>query len=146
MDFFEEINKAKDILAIDLFEPEENTLQFTLIIGLVTKTPVDVLIDGEKISKTYRIYFDGNNDKYKVYFDSYICYNVINESYEQLGGASYVGNKIRVYTESNFLVYVKADTFATKDYPGEFKHYSFITGNHIINVASVEEPIIEKIK
>ncbi len=145
MKHFEEINNVSDVLATDFFEPEENSIQFTLIIGLKSEKPEDVFIDGKKISQPYRIYFDGENNKYRVYFETYICYSIINESYEQLGGKSFIGDKIRIYTDSNFLNYVKADTFASPVYPGEFKHYAFVTGNHIINVASVEEPTIEKL-
>ncbi|MDQ3291313.1 MAG: hypothetical protein M3Q05_08495 [Bacteroidota bacterium] len=146
MNYLEEINEARNIIATDLFEPEENTLHFILIIGLVSDTPIDIHINGGRINKAYEVSYDGSNNRYKIYFDSYICYSVINESYEQLGGVSFSGNKIRVYADSNFLNYVKADTFATNKYPEEFKHFAFITQNHIINVASVEEPIIEKLK
>jgi len=83
---------------------------------------------------------------FKVTFDNYIAYSVINESYENLGGTQYVGEMIRIYSKSNFMDYVKADTIATNEYPGEFTHYAFISLRHIVNVVSLNEPRIEKIK
>jgi hypothetical protein len=146
MKYFEEINNEKNILITKIFEPNENSLEFELAIGQVSEFVEDIIINEKIISSAHRIQFDKDSIQFKVFFETYICYSVINESYESLGGNKFDGNKIRIYSDSNFLSYLKADTFATPDYPGEFKHYAFISQNHIINIASLQEPNIEKLK
>ena len=55
------------------------------------------------------------------------------------------GRLARRYTRSRFLDYVAAATFATAEYPGRFTHWGVICGNHIIDVASLEEPAVREI-
>ncbi|WDF65931.1 hypothetical protein [Flavobacterium sp. KACC 22763] len=141
MNYYREINTARNIMVSKLSETDENCLEFNLIIGKVS----DIKNDINHLLDVNEIIFDDNNLQFLITFDNYISYSVLNESYENLGGEIYHGEKIRIYSSSNFLDYLKKETFATSDYPGEFKHYAFITSRHIINVASLEEPIIEKL-
>ena len=85
---------------------------------------------------------------YKVQFYTYICYTITNESYAQgTDEEKYIGKLFRIYTNSIFLTFLEQSTFATSDYPGSFKHYKFCCLNHIIDIASCEEPtIICKVK
>lgn len=140
MNYQEEINTAKNIFITKIFEPEENSLEFELVIGKVTEKGVFGKNNG---SEHRQIYFDETCIRYKVYFETYISYAVLNESFEKLDGI-FTGDKIRIYSESNFLNYLKADTFASSEYPGEFNHYAFISLNHIINIAAEEKPTIER--
>jgi hypothetical protein len=146
MNYYDRINTEQNIFLTKIFEPEENSLEFELVVGLISGQVENLIIDSTDIGTSRRIYHDNESDVFKVTFDNYIAYSVINESYENLGGSQYVGEKIRIYSKSNFLDYVKADTFATNEYPGGFKHYAFISQRHIVNVVSTMEPKIEKIK
>jgi hypothetical protein len=146
MSYYQEIDSAKDVFLTGLLETERNELQFTLAIGQLSDFNEDVFISGKSSGPARRIEITDSSPHFNIRFDSYICYNVINESFVSLGREEFAGNKIRVYTDSSFLKYVNTDTFATKDYPGELKHFCFISLNHIINVASVSEPRIEIIK
>jgi hypothetical protein len=143
MDFYNELNEANSLQASNIEDIGRNQLIFNLNIGRRAETSEYVKVGDKKIGPAYRIHFD--DESYEVYFSPYICFNVINESYEELGGDEFTGKRIRVYTKSNFLDYVGKDTYATFDYPGEFKHYSFITSDNIINVAALEEPAIKKL-
>jgi hypothetical protein len=137
------LNKSKNIFIVDISEPEENAFEFTMIIGKVL--PAGKF--GENNGSEYgQIVYDEDCEKYKIYFDTYIAYSVVNESYDyDNGNEKFEGEKIRIYSKSNFLEYVKNDTCASEDYPGEFKHYAFISLNHIINVAAEEGPKITKL-
>lgn len=146
MDYYEEINSAKNILVTELLEPEENTLEFELTIGKVSDNPENIIVCDVNIGLSRGISFDGKCQRYKIVFENYIGYAVINESYETLGGESFSGNRIRIYSDSNFLNYIKLDTFATSDFPGTFKHYAFISARHIINIVSQSEPKINKVQ
>ena len=145
MNNYERINTEQNIFLTNIFEPEENSLEFELAMGIVGELEKSHKILGVEIGPSRPVYHNENSELFKVTFDRYIAYSVINESYESLGGTEYVGEKIRTYTDSNFLDYVKADTFATSEYPGKFKHYAFISFRHIVNVVSTVEPKIEKI-
>ena len=137
------LDKSKNIFIVDIIEPEENTFEFTMIIGKVLPAEKFEKNDGSEYSQ---IVYNDNCEKYKIYFDYYIAYSVVNESYcYNNGNEIFEGENIRIYSKSNFLEYIKNDTCASEDYPGEFKHYAFISLNHIINVAAQEEPKITKI-
>ncbi|WP_430965317.1 hypothetical protein [Spongiimicrobium sp. 2-473A-2-J] len=146
MEYYERINTERNTFLTKIFEPEENSLEFELTMGIVGELEKSPKILGVDIGPSRPVYHNENSDVFKVIFDEYIAYSVINESYESLGGTEYIGQRIRIYSKSNFLDYVKADTFASPNYPGEFKHYAFISLNHIVNVVSTVEPKIEKIK
>lgn len=145
MDYYNDINNERNIFLTKLFEPEENSLELELTIGMVGDLE-NSSNDFEVNIGPYRpIYYDESSKVYRVSFEHYIAYTVLNESYESLGGEVYEGDKIRSYQQSNFLDYVRADTFATADYPGAFTHYAFVSLNHIVNVAAMAAPRIEKL-
>ena len=138
------LNKAKNIFIVNIHEPEENAFEFTVVIGKVLSA---VKFGQNNGSESAEIFYDDNCERYRIYFDTYVAYSVVNESYENgYGKGKFEGEKIRIYSESNFLDYVKNDTFAREEYPGDFKHYAFISLNHIINIASEEQPKITKIE
>ncbi|MFD1258742.1 hypothetical protein ACFQ3S_18185 [Mucilaginibacter terrae] len=143
MDFYDELNEANSLQASNIEDIGRNQLIFNLNIGRTAENSEDIIINDMNLGPAFQIHFD--NGIYEVHFKSYICFNVINESFDALGGDEFIGKRIRIYSKSNFLDYISNDTFATFDYPGEFKHYSFITANHIINVITTEEPAIKKL-
>jgi len=142
----EELNKYKYIYFGNITEPEENELAFTVYEAVVSEQEKDIVFGEATIEGTKEIITTKNSKSYQIYFPSYIAYSVINESYtsadeyEQFEGSNY-----RVYSKSRFLDYVSQDTIATSDYPGPFKHYGFVCLNHIIDIASQDEPIIEEL-
>lgn len=94
---------------------------------------------------------------YRIIFESYIGYNVRNESYvcadksetyiladNQTHKSDLIyGNKFRLYTKSKYLEYLHKNTFA--DQIEVYSHYEICCENQIIDVASADTPIIEKI-
>ncbi len=145
MNYFEELDKQKNLLLTNIFEPEENSLH--LEIAVLKLDDAKELMIGNVILGLAREAINDNENIYKIYFPYYIAYSVINESFDTNDlSKTYTGEKIRIYDKSNFLNFLKCETFATDDYSGKFLHYKIITLNHIINIASQEEPIIEKIK
>ena len=139
-----EIESAKYHFITGINEPEDNSLEFELICGMVSENEEKVFIGNKNIGPARRILTDKNN-RYKIRFESYIGYTVLDESYADKLGEKFTGFNPRIYSDSNFLNYIKEDTFASIDYPGEFKHYAFLSENHIVNVASESEPEFEKI-
>jgi hypothetical protein len=137
------LNKAKNIFIENIHEPEENAFEFTMVIGKILPAGKFGQNNGSEYAQ---IVYDDYCERYKIYFDTYVVYSVVNESFENMyGKGKFEGEKIRIYSESNFLEYVKNETFASEEYPGPFKHYCFVSLNHIINVASEVEPKITKL-
>jgi len=144
MNFFEELDRQKNLLLTKIFEPEENSLYLEISVPRIDSAK-ELVINGINLGLAREI-IDDHENIYKIYFPTYIGYSVINESFDDLEASkNYRGNKIKIYDDSVFLDYLNSETFATDDYPGKFFHYKIITLNHIINIASQEEPIIEKI-
>ncbi|HEY8560759.1 MAG TPA: hypothetical protein VIL74_10330 [Pyrinomonadaceae bacterium] len=103
----------------------------------------DLLIGETTVSGFRDIVSDETCYAYEIIFESYIAYSVLNESFACVDESEiYSGNLFRVYSKSNFLEYLKSATFASKDYPGEFKHYEIAALNHIVEIASVDAPQI----
>ena len=144
MNHYDHINSKKYIFLTNICEPEENVLEFQLTMGAVGPLEDSKKSLGVDVGPSRPIYHDQNSEVFTVRFSNYIAYTVLNESYESLGGAQYTGKTIRIYTQSNFLEYIKADTFATANYPGAFTHYAFISLKHIINVVATKAPTITK--
>ncbi len=141
-----EINSAKYIYISKILEYELNCLEFELTIAKASEIKEELEIGKINLGQVSRIITNEHSPVYKITFDAYIGYSVLNESYINITNGKFTGRNIRIYTESFFLDYIKKDTFATKDYPGEFLHYMFLGQDHIINIASSKEPNILKIK
>lgn len=91
-----------------------------------------------------------NTHSYKISFDNYITYQMRNESYCSYDpDENRVGHGLLLFSKSKFLDYLSKATDAFDDgkeaYPAKFKHYGVYTLNHIIDIISHREPIIEKI-
>lgn len=127
MNFLDKLNNASNIFLTHLGEPEENTLVFKLTLGSVSLKEETWEIDNTEIDGVHLVSFDANSSCYQVCFDNYIGYSVINESFESNKDVHIKGSKVRVYSQSQFLEYIKASTFDTKEYPGIFKHYCCAT-------------------
>lgn len=139
MDFYSKIDENRNLFLTKIFEPEENSLTFHVSLGEVLPYTKHE-INGIEFEAGQIIHHE-QSEKFKITFPSYIAYCVLNESYDHIKG-QFTGNSIRVYSSSNFLKYIEADTIASSHYPGEFKHYVFSCENHLINVVSTAEPII----
>lgn len=87
--------------------------------------------------------------RYKIIFDNYVGYSVINESFaDRAGDDEFTGNLFRKYTKSSFLDYMsKAAIVGTAEdiCESSCKHYEIVSLNQIIDVATCYEPVIEVI-
>jgi len=138
MNFKDLLNLNDHYLYIqDIKEYGQNKLELTIEFHyLYPKTRENVLFS--------QIYKDGEKTVVKITFDFYIAYSVLNESYVvEDSYEKYKGAFFRLYKKSRYLDYINLGTIATSDYPGPFKHYGIAALDHIIDVVSVEEPIIE---
>ena len=135
MELYAELNAAK-LLYVTLVHEEDTNLKF------------EVVVTGVGNPETFktRFSFDESSLRYRITFKSYIAYSVIDEGYcNSYPDETYQGDVLRIYAKSPFLDYLTVETFATHDYPGPFRHYQIVALDHIVNVASMDVPVIEKI-
>jgi hypothetical protein len=145
MKYFDEINSHKYIDLIHIGEPEQNQLQM-IIEEVKPSGPITSVELGDvKIENVQEIKATPDCALYSVVFGSYILYSVLNESFiSPKDDEVCEGRKLCICIKSSFLNYLDRISFADSDFPGEFKHYRLNCSNHIVDIASVDEPIIEK--
>jgi hypothetical protein len=141
----EAIRTRKHLYLQAISEPEENSLRVVLLEARVGGSPsAEQLADNPLLAGSNAIVHESGCKVFELFWPSYIGYSVENESYalpepkESVGE----GRLMVVYTKSMYLSYLSKATLATPDYPGPFKHWALCCLNHIVNVASVEEPVI----
>lgn len=143
-----QLDACSFLLLCEVSEIRDNGFRVVIEEGRTADTPEDISIGGVTISGTYEIKHDDLCRVFEIAWDSYISYSVTNESYAQPEEKlkSYTGNRVRRYTHSAFLDYVRRATFATAEYPGPFEHLALICERHIIDVISTTEPRVSLLK
>ncbi|MBA5630216.1 hypothetical protein [Moheibacter lacus] len=145
-DDFNIINSSKYLFLTDIYEPFENCLQLEVTIPYVSDE-VKTIINNIDFGQLGEIKYNEISPRYKIIFDNYISYSVINESYD-IGESDkflFEGRLFKVFQESDFLEYLSCVTYATPLNNYHLKHYQLVTLNHIVNIASINQPLIEKI-
>ena len=144
MNLIEQIDNHEYLYLTDIGEPEANLLRVVIEEAKATRGETRSLEVGSgKISELRPIVSDESCKRYEIVFGSYIAYCVRNESYVVMDQTDvFTGRLFNVYSESQFLEYVRAATIASEDYPGKFVHYGINCLDHILDVVSIDEPAI----
>jgi hypothetical protein len=151
--FLEDVNTEKYIY-LDRLEETEDGLVIE-IMGTTT-SPLDeqdiastAEEFGEDVAELVKCSssIDPNEDKrWRLVFENYISYAVINESYDNGDRATRDDhNCVCTADDSDWLDYVKKSTFAFQIING-IRHYQIRCLDHIINVAADEPPFIDSIQ
>ncbi|TSJ40256.1 hypothetical protein FO440_10860 [Mucilaginibacter corticis] len=128
MEYFEEINSFWGIYITNIGEAKDNEVTIK----------ISQAINGDLIPK-----------EYSIRFESYASYAVINEIYTNTDSNDYeewVGRLFCIYSKSNYLDYIRKDANAEgyHNFERQLKHYAFYCLNHIVHVATFNEPVITK--
>ena len=147
-----EIDRAPFLIKTD--EEEENCVRFTISLSCTNEkiSKIDTGIENlDKILSNAVPICPDYNERYEITFESYVMYQVRNESYcsyddYELGK----GNYFIVFEKSRLLdvLPIITDCQVLSDgtfYPDKWKHYGIYCLNHIIDVITYNEPIIKKI-
>ena len=147
----EAIRACKYLYLQAVSEPEENSLRVVLHEAKVGGPPTAEQLAEEALpavrellAGSKAIVHGPGCQVFELVWPSYIGYSVENESYASPEPKESVGEGrlIVIYTQSVYLRYLSKASFASADYPGPFKHWALCCLNHIVNVASTEEPVI----
>src|SRR5437016_11627467 len=144
MELASQIDSHKYLYLTQINEPEDNVLRLVIEEARVDRGTDDIKIGETTITEYGPIVSDEDCFAYELIFASYIAYSVRNESYTVWDESEkWTGQVFRVYSKSYFLDYIRASTIASEDYPGPYTHYEVVCLNHIIDIASVQEPKIQ---
>ncbi len=128
---------------------ESDPQVFRLLVEEACASPESVTmnIGGTELTDCHPV--KGTARFFEIVWNSYIAYCVRNESYcsPEKEAEIAIGNKrFRVYSKSYFTDYISNATFATSEYPGPVLHYCVATENHVVDVASMEQPQIRNLR
>lgn len=151
-EFLEDVNTEKYIY-LDKLEETENGLVID-IMGTtasalneqdIASTAEEFGEDVAELVKNSSSIDPNEHRRWRLVFETYISYAVINESYDNGDrGTRDDHNCVCTATDSDWLDYVKASTFAFQIING-IRHYQIRCLDHIINVAADEPPFIDSI-
>ena len=149
MEFFDDINSAKSLFLLNIEEPRDNQILLIIQETTVSDNEEYIPIGGKSLGPVKRIIVDEQCTKYSLFFNSYAAYIVVNESFALWDESEeWSGKLLRIYSKSNFLEYIRKDTHAEEFYNyhnQELKHFSINCGNHVVHIATMENPVIKKI-
>jgi len=130
----EKINNCQNLFVTTIYEPAQNQLSIEVALGQVSQKEEDFYV-GDKNLSGNPIFFDDSSEKYRIYFEHYIAYFVVNESYEIPETGDYSGDRIREYQQSLFIDFCKQQTFGFDIFEeSAIKHFMVVTQNHIVNI------------
>jgi hypothetical protein len=78
---FEKIDKCRNIRVTRLFELGENELNIEVSLGTIAEEAEVLTIGNVNLGPAYAVNFDNSDEMYQLYFDTYISYFVVKESY-----------------------------------------------------------------
>ena len=143
MRYYDEINEDKCPYISHIYENGDELLEIVIeTTKLCEEKPLSIF----NINLGSAREIVGTGIKYKIVFDGYISYAVLNESYSIYDEEEvYTGTSFRIYTKSKYLDYIRATSIVSEDYPDSYKHYCLSCLNHVVEIVSQNEPVIEKI-
>ncbi|GAB3257675.1 hypothetical protein [Chitinimonas naiadis] len=83
---------------------------------------------------------------FELSWSSYIGYTVLNECYVSADRyETFEGQLLVEYSRAHYMDYIAAATFANTEYPGPIRHWGLFCLDHVINIASVDAPVIRRL-
>jgi len=141
-DYFEELSSCEHLFLEELIEPGTNSLRIQVIEGRTSKVPISVEVAGQSLGDAFPVKIDANSVRYELTWNSYVLYQVINESFarQEVTESGVLSNSASVYKSSNLLDYVFLSSNASDEYPGKLLHFRIICADHVIDVVSTDRP------
>lgn len=134
-----------------LFEPAENQLAMRVLEATDGGPVPPAILDAESLEAVKVILARAKAIEhctgcriFDITWRSYVGYSVLDESFAlpEPNTSIGIGRLFVEYQSSTYLNYLKRASWACADYPGPYRHWAALCLNHIVDVASVDEPII----
>src|SRR5258708_35964843 len=130
----DELNECHTLFLQELVEPRANALKLVLREGRLSKIPVALEVAGQSLGQGYPVEIDDTCSTFELTWESYVCYQVTNESFAcgESAGEVRGGTKARLHEKSGLLEYVLNSANASHEYPGKLLHFEIVCADHVI--------------
>jgi hypothetical protein len=146
-ELFAAINSCEYLFLNDIAQPDYHRLRLIVQEGQTSPQITSIEVAGTTISDLRKVESNDRSRIFEVVWNSYVAYSVRNESFTGPDKDEiFTGSQFRLYQKSHFLDYVRRATFATPDYPGPIRHYALVCQDHVIDIISIVEPGICKLR
>lgn len=131
---------ALNLFVTEIGEPHAGSLR--VVVGeAIPGAPEAIVWDGIDLGEGRPLRLTDSSRHFELRWDHYVAYAVRNESYWKAeSGEPPFERHLNRRTESAFLTFVSATTFADDDYPGPLEHWALSTLTHCVDVVSVGAP------
>jgi hypothetical protein len=135
-----------------LFEPAENRLSVRILEATSGGQIPSAILDSESFKPVKDVLNQATAIEHRegcrifeLTWPTYVGYSVLNESFAlpEPETSTHVGRLFVEYTSSTYLDYLKRASWACADFPGPYRHWAALCLNHIVDVASVDDPAVE---
>jgi hypothetical protein len=154
MSGIEAINSCEYLYLDAATEPQVNQLRVVILEARTGEVISEAKLRAEP-DETLRSILRGSREighfegcrKFEVFWNSYIGYSVVNESYSNAEPTAFErkGRLFAEFERSNYLEYLSKASFATAEYPGHYRHWAIYCQNHTVAVASQVGPVVREI-
>ncbi len=151
MPLIDQIRAGKYLYLHSLRDEDDGSLSVVLHEAIVGSTPDESVLSAETDPNLRGILVDSRAiihapgcRVFELAWDHYVAYSVTNESFAlpEPASSSSVGRLFVEFSSSAYLEYIRKITFADDDFPGPLKHWGIYCLNHIVNIVSVQPPVI----
>jgi hypothetical protein len=136
-------NGYRSLFLVSFWEPRDNDLAVVVLEAKPQGPEVDALglgLEGQEILP------DPKSMAIEVQWKDCIVYAVSNESYSVAEpGREPPKRMLEERTDSAFLNYVFASTWARNEYPGPIQHWVLFCENHVLDVACLKPPMVSRV-
>jgi hypothetical protein len=138
-----DVDSCRYLYLRELTEPRDNALSVIVDEGLIGEPEDVVLPGGVPLNGSSPIEVTPASRAFELSWPSYVAYSVRNESFcVPDGSEEFQGQRLCRYSRSHYLDFVARATIARTEYPGPLVHYGVICLNHVIDVVSIDEPVV----
>jgi len=140
----QKLDQSYELFVEKVHEPGINSFCIEVCEGIPASKPEKLVLSNIDLGQATSIDVTQDANRFRILFDDYVSYVVLNESFSSapLAHEVYSGNRFREYTCSTFLEHIKSTTYACDDYPGKLRHFEIVCADHIIGVISQNAPEI----
>ena len=144
---FAEIDSCDYLFLREITELDHNGLRLVLEEGVARLGTVSVKFGNTEITGLHPVESTEQSRLFEIVWQGYVAYSVRNESFvEPDEYESAAGGRLRIYSKSRFLDFIRTATLARYEYPGPIQHIGVNCEDHIVDVASTSEPQVRQIR
>lgn len=144
---FHELSSYQYLFLEELLEPQTNILRILVIVGKPSKVAVPIEVAGQSLGEGFPVKIDDNPLKFELTWNSYVLYQVLNESFgrQETSEDGVVSSAVSIYRSSSLWEYVFRSSNASDGYPGKLHHFRIVCADHVVDVISKDRPECRRI-